>query len=140
MTACRLGPGGYIASITMCLRQAAGLIIILLSAGCVMPARTHESAGPSSARVDPSPQVSRRLKEVKECYEQLLQHNPTASGEIILRWTIKTDGSTDAVEVERDTLGGAVGTCIASLLARWKFPAPREPTEVSFPFRFTATL
>ena len=45
------------------------------------------------------------------------------------------------VDVEQDTLGDAeVASCIKSLIARWRFPAPSGGSvDVSFPFVFQAS-
>ena len=50
-------------------------------------------------------------------------------------------GTVSGVDVEQDTLGDAeVASCIKSLIARWRFPAPSGGSvDVSFPFVFQAS-
>jgi outer membrane biosynthesis protein TonB len=86
-------------------------------------------------------EVRSRLGAIKACYERALKRNPNLSGKVVIHWTITQAGTVSGVDVEQDTLGDAeVASCIKSLVARWRFPAPSGGSvEVSFPFVFQAS-
>ena len=86
-------------------------------------------------------EVRSRLGAIKACYERALKRNPNLSGKIVIHWTITQAGTVSGVDVEQDTLGDAeVASCIKSLVARWRFPAPSGGSvEVSFPFVFQSS-
>ena len=88
-----------------------------------------------------SKEVRSRLGAIKACYERALKRNPNLSGKIVIHWTITAAGTVSGVDVETDTLGdNEVASCIKSLVARWRFPAPSGGSvEVSFPFVFQAS-
>jgi hypothetical protein len=87
-----------------------------------------------------SKEVKSRLGAIKACYERALKRNPNLSGKVVIHWTITAAGTVSGVDVEQDTLGDAeVASCIKSLIARWRFPAPSGGSvDVSFPFVFQA--
>lgn len=94
--------------------------------------------------LDPSmvaKEVRTRLGAIKACYERALKRNPNLSGKVVIHWTITQAGTVSGVDVEQDTLGDAeVASCIKSLVARWRFPAPSGGSvEVSFPFVFQSS-
>src|SRR5580698_792170 len=86
-------------------------------------------------------EVRTRLGAIKACYERGLKRNPNLSGKVVIHWTITQAGTVSGVDVEQDTLGDAeVASCIKSLIARWRFPAPSGGSvEVSFPFVFQSS-
>ena len=88
-----------------------------------------------------SKEVRSRLGAIKACYERALKRNPSLSGKIVVHWTITAAGTVSGIDVENDTLGDSeVASCIKSLVARWRFPAPAGGSvEVSFPFVFQAS-
>ena len=94
--------------------------------------------------LDPSlvaKEVRSRQGAIKACYERALKRNPTLTGKIVMHWTITAAGTVSGVDVEQDSLGDSeVGSCIKSLIARWRFPAPAGGSvEVSFPFVFQSS-
>jgi len=86
-------------------------------------------------------EVRARQGAIKACYERALKRNPTLTGKIVMHWTITAAGTVSGVDVEQDSLGDSeVGSCIKSLVARWRFPAPAGGSvDVSFPFVFQAS-
>jgi len=86
-------------------------------------------------------EVRSRLGAIKACYERALKRNPNLSGKVVIHWTITQAGTVSGVDVESDTLGDAeVASCIKSLVARWRFPAPSGGSvDVSFPFVFQSS-
>lgn len=92
--------------------------------------------------LDPSmvaKEVKSRLRAIQNCYERALKRTPNLSGKVVIHWTITQAGTVSGVDVEQDTLGDAeVASCIKSLIARWRFPAPSGGSvDVSFPFVFS---
>jgi outer membrane biosynthesis protein TonB len=88
-----------------------------------------------------SKEVRSRLGAIKACYERALKRNPTLSGKVVVHWTITAAGTVSGIDIENDTMGdNEVSSCIKSLIARWRFPAPAGGSvEVSFPFVFQAS-
>ncbi len=86
-------------------------------------------------------EVRARQGAIKACYERALKRNPTLTGKIVMHWTITAAGTVSGVDVEQDSLGDSeVGSCIKSLVARWRFPAPAGGSvDVSFPFVFQSS-
>lgn len=86
-------------------------------------------------------EVRSRIGAVKACYERALKRNPNLSGKVVVHWTITAAGTVSSVDIEQDTLGdNEVSSCIKSLVARWRFPAPSGgAVEVSFPFLFQSS-
>jgi hypothetical protein len=86
-------------------------------------------------------EVRSRLGAIKACYERALKRNPNLSGKVVIHWTITAAGTVSGVDIEQDTMGDAeVSSCIKSLIARWRFPAPAGGSvDVSFPFVFQAS-
>jgi hypothetical protein len=84
-------------------------------------------------------EVKSRLRAIQNCYERALKRTPNLSGKVVIHWTITQAGTVSGVDVEQDTLGDAeVASCIKSLIARWRFPAPSGGSvDVSFPFVFS---
>jgi len=88
-----------------------------------------------------SKEVRSRLGAIKACYERALKRTPSLSGKVVVHWTITAAGTVSGIDVENDTMGDSeVASCIKSLVARWRFPAPAGGSvEVSFPFVFQAS-
>ena len=89
-------------------------------------------------------QVARQRGYASSDYRDViraLKRNPTLTGKIVMHWTITAAGTVSGVDVEQDTLGDSeVGSCIKSLVARWRFPSPANGSvDVSFPFVFQSS-
>jgi hypothetical protein len=78
--------------------------------------------------------------EITTCIQQHKASTPEAEGgRFVARWSVLTDGSTEAVTVETEQYRGTpLARCIEDLVRTWKFPAHRvqaaEP--IRFPFAF----
>ena len=112
----------------------------------VASARKEKGQGPEIGQGDLNPKeasaiVMRGAPALQQCYERALKRNPNLSGKVVIHWTITQAGTVSGVDVEQDTLGDAeVASCIKSLVARWRFPAPSGGSvEVSFPFVFQSS-
>jgi hypothetical protein len=79
------------------------------------------------------------MPEVQNCYEMGLLQNPSLKGQLVIEWTITTDGRAANVTVARNSLKNpTVAVCIAAELRNWKFPSsPGGNVVVSYPFTFS---
>jgi len=81
--------------------------------------------------------VRRNVRQVRFCYEQGLQSNPSIEGRVVVSWTIDGTGRVQSSNVASTTLGNAqVESCIANAVRRWSFPQPDGgmPVGVNYPF------
>lgn len=88
--------------------------------------------------------VREHRRELKFCYEQQLQKNKALGGELMMKFTIASDGGVIAALADSgaSTLkNAAVSSCVSGKIRRWVFP--RSPGNdgiviVRYPFRFSA--
>jgi hypothetical protein len=82
--------------------------------------------------------VRGRQAELRACYEEALARAPVLRGRVILRFTIRPDGTVGDVLPWYDSLGGGVAQpCLAGRVAAWQTPfRPLEPVPVEYPFAF----
>lgn len=82
--------------------------------------------------------ISRNIAQVRHCYEQALQGDPSLSGQVTVGFVI---GPTGAVMTSRsvggDLASSSLGTCVSSSVRRWSFPQPDGGGTVSVRFPFT---
>jgi TonB family protein len=81
--------------------------------------------------------VHRHLPEVRFCYEQGLQRNPSIEGRVTVRWIIGPDGRVQSSGLASSSVSSAqVESCIVSAVQRWTFPSPEGggPVGVNYPF------
>ncbi|MBV69859.1 MAG: hypothetical protein CMH52_00795 [Myxococcales bacterium] len=83
--------------------------------------------------------VNRRKGAIRSCYEKQLKKNPKLAGSVKVQFTILQSGRVGSARIQKNTTGdGAVGSCIASRIKRWKFPKPDGGSvTVAFPFVFS---
>jgi hypothetical protein len=98
-----------------------------------------------SGHVDPSllaREIRARISAIRACYERALKRTPTLGGKLVLRFTITAAGTVSAVDVDDDTLHDEeVVSCLKSIIARWRFPAPAGgAVELTFPFIFAPAM
>lgn len=88
--------------------------------------------------------VGRVMSQAKYCYEKELVRDPTLVGKVVASWTIDATGKATHVAIAANTIAGAsgaaVGGCVARIVARLVFPAPRGGGEVhvTYPFVFSS--
>lgn len=85
--------------------------------------------------------IKRHQNEIKFCYEQELQKNPTLGGKVAVAWTIDPSGAVSEANVSESSIGNAnVESCIVQRIRRWKFPEPAGGgiVNVTFPWIFKA--
>ncbi len=81
--------------------------------------------------------VNRNMGQVRFCYEQGLQGNPSLNGRVAIDFTISGTGQVSAASVANTTLNSKViEECIVMRLKTWKFPLPQGGVnvKVSYPF------
>jgi len=104
-------------------------------------------SGPSSVTGELDKETVRRyiqtkMDQVKWCYQQELQKNPSLQGDVNMEWLILADGSVAQVRVSGGSLGSpAVEQCLKTRIVTWQFPAPKSGgiARVVYPFIFRAT-
>ncbi len=85
--------------------------------------------------------IKRHQNEIKFCYEQELQKNPSLGGKVAVAWTIDPAGGVSEANVSESSIGNAnVESCIVQRIRRWKFPEPAGGgvVNVTFPWIFKA--
>ncbi|MEX1368308.1 MAG: AgmX/PglI C-terminal domain-containing protein, partial [Nannocystaceae bacterium] len=81
--------------------------------------------------------VRAHSNEVRFCYEQGLQRDPSLRGRVAITWTISGTGQVLGATTKDSTLADAsVAACIAKAVDRWTFPKPRGGgvVKVTMPF------
>ena len=83
--------------------------------------------------------VRRHLPEVRFCYEQGLQQNPSLEGRVTLSWIISPTGTVQSASVAPGSSlsNGQVEGCIATAVRRWTFPQPDGGGTVGVNYPFT---
>lgn len=81
--------------------------------------------------------VRHHSKEIKACYENELQKNPTLKGNLILYFSILKSGKTGHVSTSQ-TLNKKVSLCLIQSVKHWIFPAfnGADRLNITYPFRF----
>ncbi len=85
--------------------------------------------------------IRSKWAQIRHCYEQALQRDPSLQGKVAVLFTIDGTGGVSVAHVTEDSVGdGAVGSCIVGRIRRWRFPAPKGGGEVvvSYPWIFRA--
>ena len=85
--------------------------------------------------------VQRHLRQLKTCYDRVLDKDPTAEGKVVLNWTILAGGSVGtARSVSSEINSKTMLNCMNSRLRSWKFPSPPDGQigDITYPFVFTS--
>lgn len=86
--------------------------------------------------------VRRHMGQIRYCYEQALQGNPSLQGRVTAKWVVGASGKTSRVGI-RDTSmhSKTVENCIKKHIRGWVFPLPRGGVSVpvSYPFLLKRT-
>jgi TonB family protein len=84
--------------------------------------------------------VRRRINQIKNCYELELQKHHGLAGRVVVRFSVKPNGSVRAATVAGSTVGNeTVEACMVAVVRRWRFPEipERGGAVVSYPFVLT---
>lgn len=105
----------------------------------VQPRRAQVSGGLDAATVRRV--VRRSLPRIRRCYLNVaLQVNPGLSGELVVTFTVRLDGTVmDAAVSQRAFNHPKLESCLLEEVRRWRFPTPEgSVVRVRYPFHFTA--
>ncbi len=82
--------------------------------------------------------VSANKPALAKCVEEQRKKDPGASGKLVMRWTVLTNGRTANIGVSTDEFKGTyIASCIGGLVKTWQFPKSKKQGEpVQFPFKF----
>lgn len=69
--------------------------------------------------------IKRRQTALQRCYERQIKKDPTASGKVVVAFTIGTAGRVTTSKAVGDSVGGGVGDCVAGEIQRMRFPRPQ---------------
>lgn len=86
--------------------------------------------------------IRRNMGQIRFCYEQGLQMDPSLAGRVGVKFTIGANGQVKIADVENTTLNSKqIEDCILLRLRSWKFPLPDGGVDVkvSYPFSFKRT-
>lgn len=81
--------------------------------------------------------VRQNMGQIRFCYEQGLQTQPTLNGRVMASWTIGADGHVTIAGIKNTSLHSqTVEDCIVRRIKTWKFPIPQggQAVPVAFPF------
>ena len=68
--------------------------------------------------------LKRKQGDFQRCYERELKKNPKAGGKVVAVFTIGSAGRVTSSSAQVDSVGGGVGTCVAGIIKRLRFPKP----------------
>lgn len=78
---------------------------------------------------------------IERCYQLALEHDPSLSGRLAVRFVIDADGRVGAIEVVDDTLRDpCLGRCVIEVGKRlWSWPRPYGggTITITYPFLFS---
>lgn len=81
--------------------------------------------------------IQQHLGQVRFCYEQGLQSDPSLAGRVAVNFTIGGNGLVKAAGVESSSMGSKlVEDCIVMRLRSWKFPLPEGGVDVKVTYPF----
>jgi len=86
--------------------------------------------------------IRRNMGQIRFCYEQGLQLDPSLAGRVGVKFVIGGNGQVKIADVENTTLNApGIEQCILLRLKSWKFPLPDGGVDVkvSYPFSFKRT-
>jgi TonB family protein len=103
------------------------------------PSLTPKKTGPLAAEAI-SRVMNAHKARISVCYERVARKKRDLAGTVVLRFTIRGDGSVRNVQIKETTLGNkVVEDCIVELGKQLVFPgeAGRDVTKVWYPFAFS---
>ncbi|MEW5739811.1 MAG: VIT domain-containing protein [Myxococcota bacterium] len=103
----------------------------------IPPAPGSSSVTDSLGQSDIMEAVLSHKAQLRACVDQHLLKFPGATGKLVVRWTIRANGTVTSVVVTSEELRGTpIATCVVQAIKGWKFPAGKQEATVSFPFKF----
>jgi TonB family protein len=84
--------------------------------------------------------IEARAADFRACYRKEQKKQKALAGKVVVRFTVRGDGSVKNVKVKESTLGNAaVEACLVGIAGTLHYPAADsgQETRVIFPFSFT---
>lgn len=82
-------------------------------------------------------QIRARMRAIQACYEAQLQHDPSLSGRVLVRFSIHPDGTVRDVTTTENTTGSPeVAACVTDIIERFRFNPGPEGGSVSYAYPF----
>lgn len=82
--------------------------------------------------------VARNISQVRHCYEQGLQRDPSLAGRVTVAFIIGPNGAVLSSRADASGIADpGVAGCVGSSVRRWSFPQPEGGRTVSVRFPFT---
>ncbi len=83
--------------------------------------------------------IQNHTTKLRACYQQELARDPRLRGTVVVRFTIRRDGSVSEAYVSKTTLESPrVEACVLRQIRKLVFPASEASQQVSYPFLFSA--
>jgi hypothetical protein len=126
--------------------SARSLIVVALLGGCgggntSAPAAATRSEATLAASPEPDQiraRVNERLRDVRRCFEGLLERSPGASGKLMIAWHIEPDGTVSNVRVTDATVGDdAMNACVVGVFETMRFSATEKGADATWGFGLT---
>jgi TonB family protein len=127
-------PGAVGTSQTITKRLLALFACVACASCAASPSRRGSLIPPEAIRAV----VLEHMAEVRACYESGLEIRARAEDRVLIRFVIGPRGSVLAADVASESAPiPTVGQCLAAVVRRWTFPAPRGHGVVTVrcPFR-----
>lgn len=81
--------------------------------------------------------IRQKLKEVRNCYEEVLKTDQTVKGKVRVSFTVRPDGFVSKAGIIEDgARSAALNACLLGKIMSWNFPPPRGGKEVSITYPF----
>lgn len=76
--------------------------------------------------------------QLSECVAEQHQRDPSLTGKLLMRWTVRTDGTTTDIGVASAHLEGTyIAACMGDVIREMRFPPHRRAhAPIVFPFKF----
>lgn len=139
MTGARLGKGVTAKKVRYTLNVAFPAVRDTATGAAAGPDKAAQPSkdGPLSGR-----EISKVMRERRDafhqCYAKRVRKNRSLAGRVILRFTIRDDGTVRNVKIKETALNNAkVENCIVKIGKTLQFPASSGETRVFFPFVFS---
>ena len=140
MKAARLSarPNGKMVSFSMALNFAGGgggKASGSASAGSLQPSKDGPVSAAALSKV-----MNENRAAFSACYDKQARHDPKLAGRVVLRFTIRDNGTVRNVKIRETTLASSkVESCIVEVGKQLRFPGEkgRKKTRVIYPFEFS---
>lgn len=114
------------------LHRAAIAITVAIVIACPSPVLACDFSWSRRVRT----QIKLAHPRLRYCYARAAQLDHALAGTVVLRFTIRRDGSTTQIALDGTLANAMVRTCIAGDVATWTFSPQDTPTRIHYPLTF----